>query len=103
MEKRKLCKYQQLIKEVALTIFEDYGGSLDSQTIGQAIQEGEDYGSFSNEIIQAIEEGQDHESLYDDEISRAIQEGIDINWLLMELENDILKEINEINMITVQP
>ena len=102
MEKRKHCKYQQFIEEVAQAIFKDYG-SLDSQTIGQAIQEGEDYGSFSNEIIQAIEEGQDHESLYDDEISRAIQEGIDINWLLMELENDILKEINEINMITVQP
>ena len=65
MNKRKLCKYDQFIQELAKNIF-DLGGS-------------------------------------DEETSQAIHEAIRSDYIYMLLESDILKEINEINMNTVQP
>ena len=39
MNKRKLCKYDQFIQELALALYKDFGPLIDSQTIGQSIQE----------------------------------------------------------------
>lgn len=66
MNKRKLCKYDQWIQEVAQNIFDL-----------------EAYGS-------------------NEETSQAIHEAIQSDYIYMLLESDILKEINEINMNTVQ-
>jgi|TARA_R110001599_G_scaffold176831_1_gene368983 hypothetical protein len=77
MHKRKLCEYQLLIEEIASAIFENYGSIINNCCSNCNNEE------TSQAILEEIEEK--------------------TGWLYSELTADILKEINEINMITVQP